>query len=86
MAETIKKVTVSSPANIKVRVNSGVATRVQSIQYLPGNSETANNFLLKDADDIDISNNLTGRAVLTFNINTQEFVVQDVPRLEGGTF
>lgn len=82
--ETIKKVTVISPSinAIKVRVNDGATTRVQSIQYIPNMGD----FSLKNASDLTISNNLTGRGILTFNQGTQQFVVQDVPRLEGGTF
>jgi hypothetical protein len=57
---------------------------VQSIQYLPGTLSPE--FYIRDAKDIEISNNLTGRGVLTYNQTTQEFVVQDVPRLNGGTF
>lgn len=84
MAETISRVTVSSPSSVKVRVMNGAPTRVQSIQYLPG--DLSPKFYIKDAEDIEISNNLTGRGVMTYNQTTQEFVVQDVPRLEGGTF
>lgn len=84
MTETVKKVTVISPSinAVKVKVNSGLPPRVQSIQYLNNPLD----FEIKDASDIDISNNLTGRGVLTYNQTTQEFVVQDVPRLNGGTF
>jgi hypothetical protein len=67
---------------VRVRVNSGTATRVQSIQYAPNTSD----FSVKNATDVEISDNLTGRGVLTYNQTTQEFVVQDVPRLNGGTF
>lgn len=67
---------------VRVRVDSGATTRVQSIQYLPNPLD----FAIKDASDVEISNNLTGRGVLTYNQITQEFVVQDVPRLNGGTF
>jgi hypothetical protein len=81
MAETISRVTVSSPSSVKVRVMNGAPTRVQSIQYLP-----TSDFYIKDAKDIEISNNLTGRGVMTYNQTTQKFVVQDVPRLNGGTF
>lgn len=84
MVETIKKVTVSSPASVKVRVSSGAATRVQSIQYIA--SGGSGGFSLKDASDLSISVNQSGRGVMTYNSDTQQFVVQDVPRLEGGTF
>jgi hypothetical protein len=84
MTETVKRVTVISPSinAVKVRVNSGLPPRVQSIQYLPNPLD----FQIKDATDVEISNNLTGRGVLTYNQTTQEFVVQDVPRLDGGTY
>lgn len=67
---------------VRVRVDSGVTTRVQSIQYIPN----VNQFSVKNAPDVTISDNVTGRGVLTYNQTTQQFVVQDVPRLEGGTF
>jgi hypothetical protein len=67
---------------VKVRVNSSTSTRVQSIQYSPNTNE----FSVSNAEDVEISNNLTGRGVLTYNQSTQKFVVQDVPRLNGGTF
>jgi hypothetical protein len=69
---------------VKIAVNSGNPTRVQSIQYIPAASQGS--FSISDATDIEISNNLTGRGVLTYNENTQEFIVQDLPRLNGGTF
>jgi hypothetical protein len=81
MAETVAKVLVSSPTAIKVRVNNGAPSRVQSIQYAPSAS-----FSVQNATDVQISDNLTDRAVLTYNQSTDKFVVQDVPRLEGGTF
>lgn len=67
---------------VKIAVNSGNPTRVQSIQYIP----TQAAFSISEASDLEISNNLTGRGVLTYNENTQEFIVQDLPRLNGGTF
>ena len=67
---------------VSVRVNSTPSVKVQSIQYLPNPSS----YTIKDAADLSISNNLTGRGVLTFNETTQEFVVQDLPRLNGGKF
>jgi hypothetical protein len=67
---------------VRVRVNSATTSRVQSIQYAPNSGD----FALRNATDIEISDNLTGRGVLTYNQTTQEFVVQDVPRLNGGTF
>ena len=67
---------------VRVRVNSATSSRVQSIQYAPNTGD----FSVKNAKDVEISDNLTGRGVLTYNQTTQEFVVQDVPRLNGGTF
>ncbi len=69
---------------VKIAINSGNPTRVQSIQYIAAASQGS--FSISDATDIEISNNLTGRGVLTYNENTQEFIVQDLPRLNGGTF
>lgn len=82
--ETIKRVTVVSPSinAIKVRVNDGAVPRVQSIQYIPN----VNQFSIKNASDVTISDDVTSRGILTYNQETQQFVVQDVPRLEGGTF
>jgi hypothetical protein len=84
MTETVKRVTVISPSinAVKVRVNSGLPPRVQSIQYLNNPLD----FEIRNATDVEISNNLTGRGVLTYNQTTQEFVVQDLPRLDGGTY
>lgn len=67
---------------VRVRVNNGGPSRVQSIQYSPN----AGSFNISDATDVEISDDLTGRSVLTYNETTKKFVVQDVPRLEGGTF
>jgi hypothetical protein len=67
---------------VSVKVNSTPSVRVQSIQYLPNPAE----YTIKDASDLEISNNLTGRGVLTYDETNQEFVVQDIPRLNGGTF
>ena len=82
MTQTVSRVLVSTPSSVKVRVNNGAATRVQSIQYAPNTGD----FSVGGATDVEISDNLTGRGVLTYNQTTQEFVVQDVPRLNGGTF
>lgn len=67
---------------VNVRVNSTPSVRVQSIQYIPNLA----NYTISGAADVDISNNLTGRGVLTYDETNQEFVVQDIPRLNGGTF
>lgn len=67
---------------VRVRVDNGATTRVQSIQYLPKTTD----FEIKDASDVEISNNLSGRGVLTYDQTTDKFVVQDVPRLDGGTY
>ena len=82
MTQTVSRVLVSTPSSVKVRVTNGAASRVQSIQYAPNTGD----FSVKNAKDVEISDNLTGRGVLTYNQTTQEFVVQDVPRLNGGTF
>jgi hypothetical protein len=66
---------------IKVRVTNGAPTRVQSVQYSPVGTVT-----LKNAVDVSIADNVTDRAVLTYNKTTEQFVAQDVPRIDGGTY
>lgn len=68
--------------SINVRVNSNPSVRVQSIQYLPNPLA----FNISDAADVSIPAGQTGRGVLTYDSTNQEFIVQDVPRLNGGTF
>lgn len=67
---------------VRISVNAGNATRVQSIQYLP----TAAAYSIAGASDIEILNTANNESVLTYDSNTNKFVVQNVPRLNGGTF
>lgn len=65
---------------VKVSVTSGNAQRVQSISYLAHGTD----FLVAEAGDVVIEN--TTNSVLTYDDTTNKFVVQNVPRLNGGTF
>ena len=78
---TVQKVTVGTTQAINVRVNTAPASRVQNIQYIPGTSFSVINAL--DVQFLNAANNLS---VLTYDDTTDKFVVQNVPRLNGGTF
>jgi len=67
---------------VKISVNSGNAQRVQSIQYLSNPSD----FSIVQAQDYQFENSANNNSVLTYDSTTQKFVVQNVPRLNGGTF
>ena len=67
---------------VNVRVNTSPVAKVQSIQYLP----TAANYTVAGAGDVQIDNTVNNSSVLTYDNTTQKFVVQNVPRLNGGTF
>jgi hypothetical protein len=67
---------------VNVRVNSSPSVQVKSIQYLPSRSD----FSIKQADDIVILNTANNSSVMTYDETTQKFVVQNVVRLNGGTF
>lgn len=67
---------------VNVRVNTSPVARVQSIQYLP----TAAAYTVAGANDVQIDNTVNNSSVLTYDNTTQKFVVQNVPRLNGGTF
>jgi hypothetical protein len=67
---------------VNVKVNSTPSVRVQSIQYLPNPAL----YTVKGAADVSVPAGQTGRGVLTYDSVNQEFIVQDVPRLNGGTF
>lgn len=68
--------------SINVRVNSNPSVRVQSIQYIPNPAA----YTITGAADVSIPTGQTGRGVLTYDLANQEFVVQDLPNLNGGTF
>lgn len=78
---TVQKVTVGTTQAINVRVNTAPATRVQNIQYAPATS-----FSVINASDVQFLNAANNLSVLTYDDTTDKFVVQNVPRLNGGTF
>lgn len=78
---TVQKVTVGTTQAINVRVNTTPATRVQNIQYAPATS-----FSVINALDVQLLNAANNLSVLTYDDTTDKFVVQNVPRLNGGTF
>lgn len=80
---TVQKVTVGTTQAINVRVNTAPATRVQNIQYAPA---AATSFAVKNATDVQFLNAANNLSVLTYDDTTDKFVVQNVPRLNGGTF
>lgn len=91
MTQTIGSVRVKTSAlpisnvttgAVRVSVNPGNAQRVQSINYLPKPID----FLVAEAGDVVVQNTANNNSVLTFDNTTQKFVVQNVPRLNGGTF
>lgn len=67
---------------VRISVNSNNPQRVQSINYLtaPGG------FLVSNAGDVVFDNTANNNSILTYDITTQKFVVQNAPRLNGGTF
>jgi hypothetical protein len=85
---TIRVKTSSQPiANVstgavKISVNGNNPQRVRSIQYLSNPAE----FRIADAQDVEIQNTVNNSSVLTYDATTEKFVVQNVPRLNGGTF
>lgn len=66
---------------VNVRVNTSPTTRVRNIQYVPGTS-----FSIIEASDVQFLNAANNLSVLTYDDTTDKFVVQNVPRLNGGTF
>jgi len=67
---------------VKISINSGNPERVRSINYLgsPGD------FIVAGASDVQILNSANNNSVLTYDATSQKFLVQNVPRLNGGTF
>lgn len=78
---TVQKVTVGSAQSVNVRVNTRPAVKVNSIQYLPGTTISVSN-----ATDVQFLNTENNLSVLTYDENIEKFVVQNMPRLNGGTF
>jgi hypothetical protein len=71
---------------VNVRVNTTPVARVRTIQYSPGTSGTPGTFSVSQATDVEILNTENNLSVLTYDDTTDKFVVQNVPRLNGGTF
>ena len=67
---------------VRVAVNPGNAQRVQSIQYLPGTTT----YTIANATDVQFDNSANNNSILTYDNTTNKFVVQNAPRLNGGTF
>ena len=67
---------------VRVTVNPGNTQRVKTISYLT----TPGNFIVGQAKDVIYAEELTSRSVMTYDKDTEKFVVQDVPRIDGGTF
>ena len=71
-----------STGAVRIAVNQNNPQRVQSINYLAN----AADFRVADATDVQFDNTANNNSILTYDNVTQKFVVQDVPRLNGGTF
>lgn len=67
---------------VRIAVNPNNTQRVQSIQYLP----TAAAYTIAGATDVQFDNTANNNSLLTYDNTTQKFVVQNAPRLNGGTF
>ena len=67
---------------VRVAVNPGNPQRVQSINYLPAVSE----YTVMGAADVVFENAANNCSVLTYDDTRSKFVVQNAPRLNGGTF
>lgn len=70
---------------VNVRINTSPVARVRTIQYSPG-SGGAGTFSVSQAEDVQFLNTENNLSVLTYDDTTDKFVVQNVPRLNGGTF
>jgi predicted nucleic acid-binding protein len=79
---SVSKVTVGTARTVNVRVNTNPATRVRTIQYSAADAS----FSVSDATDVIFQNTENNLSVLTYDDNIDKFVVQNVPRLNGGTF
>jgi len=67
---------------VRIAVNQNNPQRVQSINYLAN----AADFNVADASDVVFGNTANNNSILTYDNVTQKFVVQNAPRLNGGTF
>jgi hypothetical protein len=71
-----------STGAVRIAVNQNNPQRVQSINYL----SNAGDFRVADASDVRFDNTANNNSLLTYDNVTQKFVVQNAPRLNGGTF
>lgn len=67
---------------VKVSVNPGNTQRVRAFNYLPSPTDV----IISQAKDVEILNTANNLSVLTYDSTIQKFVVQNIPRLNGGTF
>lgn len=67
---------------VRIAVNQNNPQRVQSINYLPASTD----YTVAGAADVVFQNTANNSSVLTYDNVTQKFVVQNAPRLNGGTF
>jgi hypothetical protein len=67
---------------VRIATNSNNPKRVQSINYLAAPSDV----IISQASDVLFLNTENNSSVLTYDNVTEKFVVQNVPRLNGGTF
>lgn len=67
---------------VRIAVNQNNPQRVQSINYLAAPGE----FAIANATDVLFLNTANNNSVLTYDDTTQKFVVQNAPRVNGGTF
>lgn len=71
-----------STGAVRIAVNPNNPQRVQSINYLSAPGD----FYIAQAADLEIGNTANNNSILTYDNTTQKFVVQNAPRLNGGTF
>lgn len=67
---------------VRIAISSNGPKRVQSINYLASPSDV----IISQAEDVLFLNTENNNSVLTYDNVTEKFVVQNVPRLNGGTF
>ena len=67
---------------VRIAVNPSNPQRVQSIQYLAAQAE----YTVMAAGDVVFENSAGNSSILTYDNTIDKFVVQNAPRLNGGTF
>jgi hypothetical protein len=67
---------------VKVSLASVNAPRVKTFNYLPNPTDV----VIANATDVEIMNSANNNSVLTYDSTIQKFVVQNIPRVNGGTF